>query len=74
MTLPIVVRIPQRVLSACYKTISRPPWEWRSYCLCLCMLAVIIILIYSAAVYNAQKLFYDVSRIEISIYEIVDFI
>jgi hypothetical protein len=62
MILPIVVRIPHRVLSACYKTISRPPWEWRSYCLSLCLLTIVIVLIYSAAVYNAQKLFYDVSQ------------
>jgi hypothetical protein len=61
MILPIVVRIPHRVLAACYKTVSRPLWEWRSYCLGLCSLAVVVILIYSAGVYNAQKLFYDVS-------------
>jgi hypothetical protein len=68
MTFPIIVRIPQRVLSTCYKAIPRPPWELRTYCLCLCSLGVFITLIFSTAVYDARRLFDNVKSRENFIY------
>jgi len=61
MTFPIIVRIPQRVLSTCYQTISRPSWEFRLYCLCLCSIIIFIILLLTSAVFNAQRLFDNVN-------------
>ncbi|CAF3930904.1 unnamed protein product [Rotaria sordida] len=57
MTFPIIVRIPQRVLLSCYKTIQRPPWELRTYGLCFCSFFLFIIVIFATAVYEARRLF-----------------
>lgn len=60
MTFPIIVRIPQRVLAACYRIIPRPVWESRVYWLCLCAVSIILLFILAVAVYEAQRLFNDV--------------
>ncbi|CAF1157024.1 unnamed protein product [Adineta ricciae] len=57
MTFPIHVRIPQRVLSACYQIVPRPVWELRTYYLCFCSLLIMFILIFFAAVYDARRTF-----------------
>jgi hypothetical protein len=62
MSFPIIVRIPQRVLSACYKIVPRPLWELRTYCLCLCSLLFLIILIFFTAGYDARRIFDDVNQ------------
>jgi hypothetical protein len=62
LTYPIVVRIPHSVAAVCYKSVQRPPWELRTYCLCLCSLAVFVVLILTAAVYDARRLFDDVNK------------
>jgi hypothetical protein len=56
--IPIFVRISQRVLSTCYKTIFRP------YCLCLCSLFIVIVLIFASAVFDARQLFDNVNENE----------
>ncbi len=63
MTLPIIVRIPQRVLATCYQIIPRPIWESRVYWLCLCSISMILLYILTIAVYEAQRLFNDVPKI-----------
>ncbi len=62
MTFPIIVRIPQAVLSTCYKTLPRPPWEFRTYSLWLCILLVIIVLIFISAIYDSRRLFDNVNK------------
>jgi hypothetical protein len=62
MTIPIIVRIPQRVLSACYQTIPRPPWEFRTYSLWLCTLLVFTVLIFVTAIYDSRRLFDNVNE------------
>jgi len=62
IVIPISVRIPQRVLSACYRTIPRPPWEIRPYCIGLCTILLSIILVFMLAVFNARKIFDNVNR------------
>lgn len=59
---PISVRISQRILSLCYKTIPRPPWEIRPYCIGLCTIILSIILIFALAVFDARKIFDNVKR------------
>jgi uncharacterized membrane protein len=61
MTFPIIVRIPQNVLSTCYKTLPRPPWEFRPYCLCLCVLIVVILFIFMSAVFDARRSYENVN-------------
>lgn len=63
MTFPIIVRIPQRVLATCYQIIPRPLWESRVYWLCLCSISIILLYILTIAVYEAQRLFNDVTKI-----------
>lgn len=62
LTVPIIVRIPQRVLATCYQTIPRPIWESRLYWLCLCAVTIILLFILAVAVYEAQRLFNDVTN------------
>jgi hypothetical protein len=63
MTFPIIVRIPQRVLATCYQNIPRPVWEARVYGLCLCSISIILLYILTIGVYEAQRLFNDVTKI-----------
>jgi hypothetical protein len=63
MTFPIIVRIPQRVLATCYQNIPRPVWEARVYWLCLCSISIILLYILTVGVYEAQRLFNDVTKI-----------
>ena len=65
MTFPIIVRIPQAVLLTCYKTLPRPPWEFRTYSLWLCILLVIIVLIFISAIYDSRRLFDNVNKINL---------
>ncbi len=62
ITFPIIVRIPQSILSACYKLIPRPPWEFRPYCLCLCSLIIVTVLILTLAVFDARRSFDNVNK------------
>lgn len=64
MIYPLLVRIPSRVLLACDRTIARPTWEWRTYCLYSCFVICCIVLIRSAAPYNTHLWFFDVNDIE----------
>ncbi|CAF0885194.1 unnamed protein product [Adineta steineri] len=59
ISFPIIVRIPQRVLSTCYNIVPRPRWEFRTYCLCLCSLIFLTILIFFTAGYDARRIFDD---------------
>ena len=62
LTFPIRVRISQRVLEACYKSVPRPVWELRTYCICVSSLTVFIVLIFTTAIYDARRLFDNVSH------------
>ncbi|CAF1036795.1 unnamed protein product, partial [Didymodactylos carnosus] len=59
LTYPIIVRIPQNVLNACYQIIPRPAWEFRCYWICLCAVTIIIALILTSASYDARRLYDD---------------
>ena len=62
MTVPIIVRIPQRALATCYRNIPRPLWEPRIYFLSLLSGSFLLALVLVAAIMEATQLYYGVSR------------
>ena len=62
MTFPIIVRIPQSVLAACYQIIPRPVWEPKVYWLCLCSIVILLLGILTYSVFEAYRLYNDVKR------------
>ncbi|CAF0749813.1 unnamed protein product [Adineta ricciae] len=66
MTFPLIVRIPQRVLATCYRTIPRPVWETQFYRLCLASTLFMLVYIVAVAVYEAHRLYNDyLARVEL---------
>ncbi|CAF0910142.1 unnamed protein product, partial [Didymodactylos carnosus] len=57
LTYPVIVRIPQNVLTVCYQILPRPSWEFRYCWLCLCSVTIIIVLILTSAGYDARRLY-----------------
>jgi hypothetical protein len=62
MAFPIIVRIPQNVLTKCYKAMPRPYWEFRPYCFCLCSLFIVVVFILTFAVFDARRLYDNVNN------------